>query len=159
MGVARAERHQSDEVKEVRVIERAKPIAPIQRKTTVEKVSFDIDPLTYSAIATISNKKANAQAITLCKGTTLGQLRADLSAGRNPFPEQPRWLRLVGSMLCREPFTRAQLKTELMQQLQWTDGTAGSHVAIATALITGLGIAVEEQSSFVLAPISTEHTQ
>lgn len=158
-GADRAQRHQSEAVKETRVIQRAQPIETIQRKTTVEKVTFEIDPITFAAIASISNKKANAQAITLCKGMTINKIRADLNEQVNPFGPTPAWLNLVGESLASnaESFTRPGLKALFVERLGWSEGTAGSHVAIAIALVTGLGIAVEHEGSFILLPSPDGH--
>jgi hypothetical protein len=155
----RAQRHQSDETRDTRVIQRAQPIEPIQRKTRLETVTFEIDPDTKSAIALIGNKKASAQALLLCKSLTVDMAVKDLNAGVNPLPVTPKWLHIMGNMLCPspEPVTKATIKAAFMQQLGWKDQTAASHVSIAIALITGLGIAVELDSRFVLSPSPEAH--
>jgi hypothetical protein len=154
--IDRAAQQEEEEVKNGRVIQRAKPIGQIQRKSTVEKVAFEIDPETQTAIANIGNKKANAFALTLCKNMTVDQIRADFRAGLNPF-KSPNWLHTVGNMLCGDPFTKAQLKVQFMTEFNWSDGTAGSHVSIAVALVTGIGIAMEHQGSFMLSPAQQVH--
>lgn len=155
----RAQRHQSDETRDTRVIQRAQPIEPIQRKTRLETVTFEIDPDTQSAIALIGNKKASAQAVLLCKSLTVDMALKDLNAGTNPFAPTPRWLHIVGNMLCpsSEPVTKNAIKAEFMQQLGWKDQTAASHVSIAVSLITGLGIAVEQDGQFILSPSPEAH--
>lgn len=149
----RAERHHETETRDTRVIQRAQPIEPIQRKTKLETVVFEIDPDTQSAIALIGNKKASAQAVTLCKTGTVESIVRDLNAGVNPIPPLPKWLHIVGNMLCPSPWplTKQSMKAAFMGQLGWKDQTAASHVSIAVALITGLGIAVEEGQEFVLS--------
>ena len=150
-----AQQHE-EEVKNERIIQRSKPIGQIQRKTTVEKVNFEVDPATQLAIAKIGNKKAGAFALTLCQTVTVDEMRKDFRAGLNPF-KSPNWLHAVGNMLCGDPFTRASLKAHYMTEFNWTEGTAGSHVSIAIALITGIGIAMEHAGSFVLAPTPQVH--
>lgn len=150
---ARSERHHEVETRDARVIQRAQPIAPIQRKTRLETVTFEIDPTTATAIAQIGNKKASAQAVTLCKTGTVDQMIASLNEQKNPFPELPKWLNIMGDKLAgpAESFTRAGLKAAFMEQLGWKDQTAGSHVSIAVAMAVGLGIVVEHEGSFILS--------
>lgn len=155
----RAERHQSDETRDTRIVQRAEPIAPIQRKTRLETVTFEIDDATGDAIALIGNKKASAQALLLCKSMTVDMALKDLNVAVNPFPATPKWLHIVGNMLCPspDPVTKATIKAAFMQQLGWKDQTAASHVSIAIALVTGLGIAEERDSQFVLCPAREAH--
>lgn len=158
----RAERHQSDETRDTRIVQRAQPIEPIQRKTRLETVTFEIDSATGEAIALIGNKKASAQALLLCKSMTVDMTLKDLNAGVNPFPPTPKWLHLVGEMLNPSraslyPVTKASIKAEFMGQLGWKDQTAASHVSIASAMIVGLGIAVERDCQFVLSPSPEAH--
>jgi hypothetical protein len=156
---ARAERHQSDETRDTRIVQRAEPIAPIQRKTRLETVTFEIDNATGEAIALIGNKKASAQALLLCKSMTVDMALKDLNVGCNPFPPTPKWLHIVGNMLSPspEPVTKATIKAAFMGQLGWKDQTAASHVSIAIALVTGLGIAEERDGQFVLCPAREAH--
>lgn len=156
---ARSERHDEVETRDARVIQRAQPIAPIQRKTRLETVTFEIDPTTATAIAQIGNKKASAQAVTLCKAATVDAIIKDMNAGVNPMPLLPKWLHIAGNMLCPGPWpvTKQTLKKAFMDNLGWKEQTAASHVSIAISLLVGLGIAVEDGETYVLSkPKSAE---
>ena len=153
----RAQRHQSDETRDLRVVQRAAPIAPPQRKTLVEKVTFDIDPETQDLLANITNQKAQGHALILCKGQDLPSLKAKFATGENPLPESPKWLHQVGQELLTGPVNKRDLKTNLAQQQQWTDATAGSHVSIAWAMFIGLGITVEHEGAMILSPSRGAH--
>lgn len=153
----RAQRHQSDETRDLRIVQRAAPIEPPQRKTQIEKVTFEINGETQELIANITNKKAQAHALILCKGQDLQDLIERFGAGENPMPATPKWLHQVGEELLAGKINRQNLKVNLAQQQQWGDTTAGSHVSIAWAMFVGLGIAVEQEGAMVLSPRAGGH--
>lgn len=154
----RAARQQVAEERDQRVVQRAAPIEPPQRKTQIEKVTFEIDPATQDLIANISNKKAQGHALILCKGQDLEALKEKFSGGENPMPLSPKWLHQVGEELLRgEGVTKQDLKVTLGQHQAWTDGTAGSHVSIAWAMFMGLGITVERNGQMILSPSPEAH--
>lgn len=153
----REKRQKDVEERDMRVVQRAAPIEPPQRKTQLEKVVFEIDQETNDLIAKISNKKAQSHALVLCRGQDLEALKAKFSGGENPMPMSPKWLHQVGEELLRGAMSKQDLKTILGQQQQWSEGTASSHVSIAWAMFLGLGIAVEVKGQLVLSPTPEAH--
>lgn len=128
------------------------PVEPVERHTEKVKVMVEIDATTNDIIAKLPVKPRDL-AVTLCKRGTLDTMRGDLSAGRNPFAtSKPEFMRVVCDALLNGGFTKPQLKKLFMEKLKWGDGTAGSHVAIACALITAFGIVQENEGKLILAP-------
>lgn len=154
---AREQRQHDEETRDTRVIQRAQPIEPIQRKTKLEKIVFHVCDETQTIIGKIGNKKAQDQAIALCKAGTLTQIVEAFQKGENPFPETPRWLRAAGGLLLAGPVSKSEMKASFAQLFGWTDGTAGSHVSIVVSLVMGLGIAVEKDGAFILNPSTVTH--
>lgn len=129
------------------------PKAPVARKTQVAKVVFEIDEEAQAVIAKIGNKKAAAQAVVLCKSNAIQIAREELASGRNPFNDGgPRFLAVACDELLAGSFTKQSLKTALMERLSWSEGTAGSHVAIVCALLAAFSIIQESGEAFVLSP-------
>lgn len=129
--------------------------APVERKTTVARVVFEIDEATQQVIARIPNQKAAAQAVVLCKANRIEIAKEALSKGENPFTESgPKYLQVACDMLLRGGFTRGSLKEELQAQLGWTPTTAASHVSIAAALLPAFDIASLAGETFVLSPLT-----
>lgn len=133
-----------------------KPIdKPVERKTAMQRVTFEISGADQAVIMKIGEKsvKTKEQAIVLCKQNKINAMRADLPKGVNPFDTSgPSFLRVACDMLLRGGFTKATYKARLMADLAWTDGTAGSHVAIACALLYSFGIVVGKGDGFALNP-------
>lgn len=135
-----------------------KPVKePIERKTTVAKVTFEPSPADQAALDAIASKvKVHEQALVLVKGNKFNEMRAMLPKGENPFAVRgPKYLRIACDMLTNGGFTKASLKARLVADLEWTDGTAASHVTIAVMLLYAFGIAAQDQETaggFVLNP-------
>jgi|GEM_PF-1940367 len=133
-----------------------KPITkPVERKTTMQRVTFSISDADQAVVMKIGEKssKTKAQAIVLCKTNKIDAMRKELPKGINPFATNgPTFMRVVCSMVLSGGFTKASLKSQMMQELDWTDGTAASHVAMAAALMFSFGIVKMEGDKFVLNP-------
>lgn len=129
---------------------------PIERTTGMIKTTFDASPEDQATIDMLGNKniKAKEQAITLCKTNRINEMREQLPIQGNPFNTSgPKYLRVACDMLIRGGFTKASFKMRLMEELGWVDTTAGSHVALACALLYSFKIASPDQSgSFTLNP-------
>ncbi|MPQ56341.1 hypothetical protein [Duganella sp. FT27W] len=130
---------------------------PVARSTSSERVTFDLAAADEAIIAQIAqaNKKTAFQAQQLAKAGKLDAMRALLPRGENPFAQTgPSYLRVACDMITSGGFIRAELKAELMARLGWTDGTAGAHVSIATALLFAFGITRKDHNErFVLNPV------
>lgn len=133
-----------------------KPIdAPVERKTTMAKVIFEISAEHQNAIARISqaNKKAGDQAAVLCKMNRINEMRSMLPQGQNPFATNgPGFLRVACNHLINGGFTKASLRKSLMESFDWTEATAASHVSIAVAILGGFKIAASSGEKIVLHP-------
>lgn len=133
-----------------------KPISkPVERRTPMERVTFEISEADQAVLMIIGEKsiKTREQAIVLCKQNKINAMREGLPKGDNPFATSgPQFLRIVCNMIVSGGFTKASFKARLMEELTWTDGTAGSHVAITCALLYSFGIIVGKEGSFVLNP-------
>jgi len=129
---------------------------PIERATPMIKVAFAISVEDQRVLDAIGAKsvKAKEAATTLCKNNRINDMRAMLPRGRNPFATTgPQYLRIACDMLINGGFTKAMYRARLMQDLAWTDGTAGSHVAVACALLYSFGIMTQDvQGLFVVNP-------
>lgn len=154
MAPVRAKRAEEDAAKLPQDAPKKKPVTtPVERKTTVAKVSFEIDEESKNVIAKISNQKAAGQAVILCKSNMIEIARSELAAGRNPFATSgPRYLFVACDMLLRGGFTRASLKQEMQQQLSWTESTAASHVSIVVGLFPAFNIIEAKGDAFILSP-------
>lgn len=130
--------------------------AQIERTTPVAKVAYAISVQDQAVIDALGAKsiKAKEAAATLCKNNRINDMRAMLPRARNPFMQGgPQYLRIACDMLIGGGFTKAQYKAHLVRELNWSDGTAGSHVAVGCALLYSFGIMVQDpQERFVLSP-------
>lgn len=126
---------------------------PVERTTPVAKVTFEIDHDTQQVIARIPNQKAAQQAIVLCKANKIEIAKESLTNGLNPFDDTgPKYLQVACQMLLADGFTRATLREELKERLEWSDTTAASHVSIAVGLLPAFDIAKVVGDLFVLSP-------
>lgn len=150
-----ARREQALEQSNAPMVTKPAPKQPVERKTTVAKVTFEIDEDEQAVIARIGNKKAQAQAIVLCKSNLIQIARQELSAGRNPFADTgPRFIAVACDLLIGGGFTKQALKQALMDRLEWTDGTASSHVSIVCALFDAFSIIKASGEGYVFSPDS-----
>lgn len=128
---------------------------PVERKTQVAKVTFEIDAETKQVIARIPNQKAAQQAIVLCKSNRIEIARQALTDGLNPFNDDgPKYLAVAADLLLAGGFTRQSLKDAYQERLGWTPATASSHVSIVVGLLPAFDIAAQEGDNFVLSPLS-----
>ena len=61
-------------------------------------------------------------------------------------------MRIAVDMLLSGDFTKRLLKSRLMEELTWSEGTAGSHVAIFCALAVGMNLAEFDGEILVVSP-------
>jgi len=128
---------------------------PIERKTTQEKVTFELTMEMSSTIERIAaqNKKAADQATTLCKMGRINDMRAMLPKGINPFVEGgPSFLRVVCKHLINGGFTRTGLRVAMAEELGWTEETAASHISQAIAILGAFRIVGKADDKIVLHP-------
>lgn len=129
---------------------------PIARATAPVRTAFAVSASDQAVIDLLGTKnvKAMEQALVLCKGGKVGEMRAGLPLQRNPFTKTgPKYLRVACDMLMRGGFTKAEYKARMVQELGWAENTAGSHVAVACALLYAFEIAIPDTSgAFVINP-------
>lgn len=133
---------------------------PVARVTSKEKVEFPISPQDQSALNMLEQRsaKTHKQALIMCKSNKINDMRALLPQGTNPFAAGgPQYMRVACDMVMNGGFTKAALKTQLMEQLQWGDGTAGPHVAWVSAILAVFGIVVGKSDAYVLNPALSGH--
>lgn len=143
-------------VSHLAVVQPSPVTKPVERVTPTERVSFDLSPADAAVIDLISqaNKKTAAQAVLLAKANKIEAMRVLLPQGQNPFEQTgPSYMRVACSMLTNGGFLRSELKTALMTQLGWSDGTAATHVSIASALLFAFSITRKDHHDrFILNP-------
>lgn len=124
----------------------------VPRKTKVEKVEFKLTDDQNTLIAELP-VKAQSFAVQLCKTGLVDRIKKDLTDGVNPLEKTgPKWLAILIEMLIKGGVTRAQLKSEYMSRLEWSDGTAGSHTSLAFKIFQAFEIAVESESKLIANP-------
>lgn len=150
--------HSSTRVKVAKRIARPAPpekpamsFKPVKRQTTVAKVHFEISDDLKSLIAVMQNKKAQAVSVLLCKTGKFSEIVDALKHGKNPLTT-PNYFRVACDMLISGGFTRESLKSQLMDELGWLEGSAAPHVSILVATLTGLKVAIEKSGHFSLNP-------
>lgn len=127
---------------------------PVERKTQVQKVEFELTEDEQAVVAKLP-KKASSIAISLLKGGMLDQLREGLSKGENPFTSSQRWpayLRTAAQALIEGGFTRADLKARFMAEFDWQDTTAGPHVSLVLALLMSFKVIQVQGDKFCPLP-------
>lgn len=84
----------------------------------------------------------------LLRAGRVDAIKNDVQAGRNPFAQsKPDFLRVAFDRLLAGGCSRSALKQCFQDQLDWSDGTAGSHAGITTSLFLWLGIVRENGST------------
>ncbi|MGS9896518.1 hypothetical protein [Acinetobacter baumannii] len=128
------------------------PKMKVARKTKVEKVEFKLSDDQNALIAELP-VKAQSFAVQLCKTGLVDRIKKDLTAGVNPLEKTgPKWLAILVELLIKGGVTRAELKSEYMKRLEWSDGTAGSHTSLAFKIFPAFKIAIESESKLVANP-------
>lgn len=131
-----------------------KPKTPeiVQRATKQEKVVFEITEQDEAIIMSLPIK-AQPFALTLIKSGMMEEIKAGVKEGVNKISrKKPVWLAKTVDLLLDGGFTKAELKTYLVLQLNWSDNSAGAHVSLGIALLCGFGIAQEESGRVVAVP-------
>lgn len=135
-------------------IQAAVQTAPVERKTQVLKVEFELNEDEKAVVAKLP-KKASSIAISLLKGGMFDQLRNGLARGENPFTSSQRWpayLRTAAQALIEGGFTRADLKARFMAEFDWQDTTAGPHVSLVLALLMSFKVIQVQGDKFCPLP-------
>lgn len=131
-----------------------KPKTPelVERATKQEKVIFEVTEQDEKIIMTLP-VKAQPFALTLIKSGLMHEVKAGVKVGKNAISgKKPMWLERTVGLLIGGGFTKAELKAYLMQELGWSDNSAGAHVSLGIAILCGFGIAQEESGRIVVVP-------
>lgn len=134
----------------------AKPPRPmpksVERTSKIEKITYEIDEETQSLIGTLP-VKAQSFATQLCKTGLVQRIKKDLKQGENPLAKTgPKFLSLTLTSLINGGFTKSELRSKFIEEFNWTDNTAASHVSLAVKLLVMFEIAVESGSNIVVNP-------
>jgi hypothetical protein len=93
----------------------------------------------------------------MVKRGLLREVAPAIAAGKNPFPKDSSpFLNLaMGVLLSGQVLPKAQLRDLFQRSYGWTEGTAFSHVAVATKVFLALGVANDERHCLSLRRTST----
>lgn len=133
------------------------PLAPILRTTTKEKIVFTMSEQDRLIVTAIHNRntKAGEAALSLCKRNAIRDAITALRQGRNYFIDNggSNWMRVAVDLLLQKGcFTRTELRTKLMQELGWQEGSASSHTSVTVMILLGFQVAVEIDKTLHLNP-------
>lgn len=125
--------------------------AIVERATKVEKVSFEPTPEQEELIIKLP-VKAQSFALSLIKSGLVSEIKEGLAKNENAMKEKkPVWLSIAVGKLLGDGYTRSELKATFMEELNWKENTAQSHVSLAFVLLTCFGIAKEESSKLLIS--------
>ena len=129
---------------------------PVERKTTVEKVAFDVSDANGEALVKIKNAKAKEIAYRMVKGGDIENLKAALLTKVNIYADRgPSFMRIAVDMLLGGGFTKSSLRKRLEKDLEWTEGTAAPHVAQAVTIFAAFKMTQEKLGVITLVPALT----
>lgn len=133
----------------------SQPVLPliVKRKTTVERVKYEISAEFAAIIEGINSVKAREVATALCESNKITECFADLPRSVNPFDTSgPHYVRITCDMLLHGGFTQAQLKKRLVTDRGMTEGGASSHSSLICAIFMAFGLMVGKDGRFTLNP-------
>lgn len=133
-------------------LERPVEVRPVERKTQVVPIKFDVSPDENVVLARMPVKPREI-ALRMLKANDVEGIRLALTEKRNYYAERgPSFLRVAMTMLLNGGFSKLTLRKTFEAELSWTEGTAASHVGIAVAILVGFKFAQEKSSQFTLMP-------
>lgn len=139
-------------ISEDELIENKLPAAQVERKTKIIKMELTITEEDGVLVARLP-VKPQLIAKRLCETGYIDLIRKDLREKRNTFAETgPAYMRVAVDMLLAGGCTKRLMKERLMEELGWSEGTAGSHVAIFCALAVGMNLAEFDGENLVVSP-------
>jgi hypothetical protein len=103
-------------------------------------------------LATLPVKVAKRMAPMVRNGL-LRSVPAAMAAGRNPFPaDRNAFLNLgMDRLMAEGRVSKAQLRSVFQTAYAWTEGTAFSHVAVATKVFHALGLIEDRDNVLILS--------
>jgi hypothetical protein len=129
------------------------PVKPVERKTQVMNISFELSKDDADVIAKLSNGKTAAVALQMCRAGVIHDLRESLPKGDNPFlTKGSAYFRVTVDALLSGGFTRASLREKLAKELTIKNNTAGPLVAMICGLLKDFGFAQEIAGHFSINP-------
>lgn len=160
---ARATRRAKERTEEVKhedeLVKPARPMpSTVERKSKVEKITYEIDEETNALIGTLP-VKAQPFAVQLCKTGMVDRIKKDIKDGLNPLEKTgPKFLCFALTALLNGGFTKAELRTQYIAEFSWTENTAASHVSLVVKLFGMFEIATESDNKFVVNPKLLDQT-
>ncbi|WP_297478266.1 hypothetical protein [Ferrovum sp.] len=128
---------------------------PVNRTTPLSKITFEIDEDQNQALAKITNSKGKEQFVVLCKRGLIDDMKRDLSHRVNTFDKGgPKHFRTVVRLLLNGGCTKSEFRRALIDDHQWSDSAASSHVSMLWPGLIAFGLAIEVESRLVLIPVN-----
>lgn len=125
---------------------------PLERKTKVEKVTFELDEDEIRIIESLPSK-AKPFAERLCSSDMISQIKLELSNGRNALDnKKPEFLRVAIDALLDNGFSKSELRQRFVDEFEWREASAQSHVSFTVPILVGFGIAQEVDGRFKAVP-------
>lgn len=132
-----------------------RPVAktPVERKTPKVAVKFEVTASDDKVLMKM-NVKSKEVAVRLIQADQVESIRKGLLEGRNHCAETTKlpWLTIAVRELLAGGFSKRDLRGMYEQELEWTEGTAATHVGMACQLLTGFRWAQEKGGRFTLIP-------
>lgn len=149
----KTESQKSEIVAEESLVTESSETTPVNRVTPVSKITFEIDEDQNQALAKITNSKGKEQFVVLCKRGLIDDMKRDLSNGVNTFDKGgPKHFRTVVRLLLEGGCTKSEFRRALVDDHQWSDSAASSHVSMLWPGLIAFGLAMEVESRLVLIP-------
>jgi hypothetical protein len=97
--------------------------------------------------------KAQKQYARLVAGGYVPKVKSAVESRANPFDKEGfRYLHVAFAALLEGGFTKKGLRERYMRELEWSEGTAFSHVSQIWHLLPAIGAAQEEAGMLVVHP-------
>lgn len=125
-----------------------------QRATKVEKVVLEVSAEDQAMVEKLP-VKAQPIALSWLKTGVIHQIREGLKENKNAMAgKKPQWLDKLVDGLIQGGFTKGELKNRFMTELEWTEGTAASHVSLGLALLLCFRVIKQDSSGRIVACLS-----
>lgn len=128
------------------------PVTPVERKTRVEKVEFEITPEDEAILSTLP-KKPGEHARILCKRNMIEKIKAELQAGCNALRDStPVFVSIAIDQIINGGCTRKELASVYLGKTNMSESAASPHATQAFQILIAFGIAQEKGDRLVINP-------
>jgi hypothetical protein len=127
-------------------------VKPVERKTKVERVLFEISAEDEAILSELP-KKPGEHARRLCAANMIEKIKAELQAGRNALAEsKPEFLAIAIDQLLNGGLVRSKLIQAYLDKTNMSVGAAAPHATQAIQILTAFGIAQDNGNCLVVTP-------